>query len=97
VPTWKYAKTLLINAILCNGKRKVSAALRAVGLSQGYHQVLSKSKSSAFSLIWILFGLLLELLPANAPVLIAVDETIERRSGKNITAKLSGCLPFKPA
>jgi|GEM_PF-3631256 len=24
VPTWKYAKTLLIGAILCNGKRTVN-------------------------------------------------------------------------
>ena len=93
-PTWKYAQTLLIGAILCNGKRTVSSALRVLGLSQEkrferYHRVLSKAKWSAFSLSRILLGLLVELLPANAPVLIAVDETIERRSGKNITAK--GC------
>ena len=93
VPTWKYAKTLLIGAILCNGKRTVSAALRAVGLSQEKrferYRVLSKAKWSAFSLSRILLGLLVELIPANVPLLIAVDETIERRSGKNITAK--GC------
>lgn len=94
VPTWKYAKTLLIGAILCNGKRTVSSALRAVGLSQEsrferYHRVLSKAKWNAFSLSRILLGLLVELIPANAPILIGVDETIERRSGKNITAK--GC------
>ncbi len=94
VPTWKYAKTLLIGAILCNGKRTVSSALRAVGLSQEkcferYHLVLSKAKWSAFSLSRILLGLLVELIPTNVPLLIAVDETIERRSGKNITAK--GC------
>ena len=94
VPTWKYAKTLLIGAILCNGKRTVSSALRAVGLSQEsrferYHRVLSKAKWNEFSLSRVLLGLLVELLPANAPILIAIDETIERRSGKNITAK--GC------
>lgn len=94
VPTWKYAKTLFIGAILCNGKRTVSSALRAVGLSQEsrferYHRVLSKAKWNAFSLSRILLGLLVELIPANAPILIGVDETIERRSGKNITAK--GC------
>ena len=29
-PTWKYAQTLLIGAILCNGKRTISSALRAI-------------------------------------------------------------------
>lgn len=93
-PTWKYAKALLIGAILCNGKRTVSSALRAIGLSQErrferYHRVLSKAKWNGFKLSKILLGLLIGLLPANAPILIAVDETLERRAGKNITAK--GC------
>jgi hypothetical protein len=37
----------------------------------------------------ILLGLLLSLLPASFPLLIVVDDTIERRSGKKISAK--GC------
>src|SRR5690606_27859618 len=37
----------------------------------------------------ILFGLLVKLLPQSFPILIAVDDTIERRYGKKITAK--GC------
>ena len=31
----------------------------------------------------ILFGLLVHLLPASFPILIVVDDTIERRRGKN--------------
>ena len=37
----------------------------------------------------ILLGLLVQLLPASFPILIVVDDTIERRSGKKIKAK--GC------
>ncbi len=93
-PTWKYAQTLLIGAILCNGKRTISSALRAMGLSlekrfERYHRVLSKAKWNEFISAKVLLGLLITLLPKNAPVLIAMDETIERRSGKRITAK--GC------
>jgi hypothetical protein len=94
VPTWKYAQTLLIGALLYNGKRTVSSALRAMGLStekrfERYHRVLSTAKWNEFKLSKILLGLLILLIPANMPVFIAMDETIERRSGKKITAK--GC------
>ena len=93
-PTWKYAQTLLIGAILCNGKRTVSSALRAMGLSlekrfERYHRVLSKAKWSEFTLAKIVLGILIELLPKSAPIIIAMDETIERRKGKKITPK--GC------
>ena len=93
-PTWKNAQTLLIGAIICNGKRTVSSALRAMGLAQEkrferYHRVLSKAKWNEFKLAKVLLGLLIALLPKNTPILIAMDETIERRSGKKITTK--GC------
>lgn len=94
VPTWGYAQTLLIGALLCNGKRTVSSALRIMGLSheqrfERYHRVLSTAKWNEFKLSKILLGLLMVLIPANMPVFIAMDETIERRSGRKITAK--GC------
>ena len=93
-PTWKYAQTLLVGAIICNGKRTVSSALRIMGLAyeqrfERYHRVLSKAKWNEFRLSRILLGLLVGLLPNNVPILIAMDETLERRSGKKITAK--GC------
>lgn len=94
VPTWGYAQTLLIGSILCNGKRTVSSVLRAMGLStekrfERYHRVLSTAKWNEFKLSKILLALLIVLIPANMPVFIAMDETIERRSGRKITAK--GC------
>ena len=93
-PTWKYAQTLITGAMICTGKRTVSSALRAMGLAheprfERYHRVLSKAQWSEFRLARILLGLLIALLPSDAPILIAMDETLERRSGKKITAK--GC------
>ena len=91
-PTWKNIQTLLIGAILCRGARRVSSVLRVMGLSSvrnysKYHRVLSRAKWDSLILAKILFGLLVELLPDSWPILIAVDETLERRKGKKIKAK----------
>ena len=93
-PTWKNAQILLIGAILCTGKRTVSSALRAMGLANElnfskYHRVLNGSRWDSWRLVQILLGLLLPLIPKDYPILIAMDETIERRKGKRIIAK--GC------
>jgi hypothetical protein len=93
-PTWRHAQTLVIGAILCPGKRTVTAALQVMGLAQEtnfskYHRVLNKSKWDSWLLVKILLGLLIRLVPRSCHILIAMDETIERRKGKKITSK--GC------
>jgi len=93
-PTWKYAQTLLVGSIICNGKRTVTSALRAMGLSQEkrferYHRVLNKAIWNEFRLVKILVGLLIQLLPAGMNIFVAMDETLERRSGRKI--KVKGC------
>jgi hypothetical protein len=52
-----------------------------------YHRILSHARWDGLALSKILLGLLIALLPSNWPVLIAVDETLERRQGKKIKAK----------
>lgn len=91
-PTWKNIQVLLIGAILCRGPRRVSSILRVMGLASianysKYHRVLSRAKWDGLMLSKILLGLLIELLPESWPILIAVDETLERRRGKKIKAK----------
>ena len=93
-PVWNNAFTLLIGAILCHGKRTVTAALRMMGLEQEpnypkYHWVLSHAKWSPLQAGKILLGLLVKLLPKNCVIILGMDETIERRNGKKIAAK--GC------
>jgi hypothetical protein len=91
-PTWNNLQTLFFGAILCRGARRVSSVLRVMGLANEinfskYHRVLSHARWSGLALCKILLGLLIQILPTSWPVLIAVDETLERRKGKKIKAK----------
>lgn len=90
---WEWAKVLLVGAILAPGKRTVTAALRVMGLSseaqfQNYHRVLNRDKWSSRALSRILLRLLLRaFVPADAPVILGLDDHIERRRGDKIAAK----------
>jgi hypothetical protein len=91
-PTWKNLQVLLIGAILCRGPRRVSSVLRVMGLASvrnfsKYHRVLSRAQWDGLMLAKIMLGLLIKLLPESWPILVAVDETLERRRGKKIKAK----------
>lgn len=91
-PTWKNIQTLLPGSILCSGPRRISSILRVMGLASvrnfsKYHRVLSRAEWNAIALAKILIGLLIKLLPESWPIIIAVDETLERRRGKKIKAK----------
>ena len=91
-PTWKNIQTLFIGAILCRGARRITSILRVMDLCNErnfskYHRVLSRAAWNELALSKILLGLLIKILPASWPILIAVDETLERRKGKKIKAK----------
>src|SRR5438876_4140534 len=90
---WEWAKVLVIGAILAPGERTVAAILRVMGLQndkqfQNYHRVLNRAKWSSRTLSRVLLQLLVRLLvPADAPIVVGIDETIERRRGGKIAAK----------
>lgn len=90
---WEWAKVLLVGAILAPGGRTVASVLRVMGLSQechfqNYHRVLNRDRWSSRALNRILLGVLLRaFVPADAPVVVGIDETIERRRGAKIAAK----------
>jgi hypothetical protein len=92
---WDHAQLLLLGAILAPGPRTVTAALRAMGLAAerrftNYHRVLNRATWSGRQGSRILLGLLITgLLPPGAPIILGADDTVERRSGRKITAK--GC------
>ena len=91
-PTWAHAQVLLIGTLLAQGPRTVTAALRAMGLSgerrfERYHRVLNRGRWSGLRGAQILLGLLVALLPPGLPIVVAVDETLERRFGRRIRAK----------
>jgi hypothetical protein len=89
---WPYVQILLAGAILAPGKRTVSAALRVMGLGQTeqfqrYHRVLNRAAWSGREASRVLLGLLVRTFVPNGPLVIGVDETLERRWGKKIAAK----------
>lgn len=90
---WPAVRVLVIGAILAPGKRTVTAALRVMGLSderqfQKYHRILNRSPWSSRAVSQQLLRLLVAaFVPPNAPIVVGLDETIERRRGAKIAAK----------
>src|SRR3712207_7894624 len=86
---WPHVQMLLIGAILAPGKRTVSSALHAMGLSQEerfhrYHRVLSRARWSSRKVSRVLLGLLVEMFVAEGePLVVGIDETLERRDRKS--------------
>jgi len=54
-----------------------------------YYRVLNRACWSGLQASKILLGLLIRLIPESFPIIIGIDDTIERRKGKKIKAK--GC------
>src|SRR5258708_32344044 len=88
---WRHIPVLVAGAILAPGRRMVSSVLRTVGLTQlpNYqtdHRVLNRAVWSSLGASRILFGLLVATFVPAGPLVVGVDETIERRRGKRVTA-----------
>jgi len=92
---WAWATTLLVGAILAPGPRTVAAALRVLGLQDdrpfaNYHRVLNRARWSSRALSPILLTLLVRaFVAAGAPVLVGLDDTIERRRGAKTPPRAS--------
>jgi len=90
---FEHVQVLVAGAVLTPGKRTVSSALRAMGLDQSktfhrYHRVLSRAKWSSMEASRVLLDLLVEAFaPEGDPLVVGVDETLERRQGKRIAPK----------
>jgi hypothetical protein len=87
-----HVQLLLTGSILAPGKRTVASALRAVGMDKEkrycrYHRVLSRAAWSTREASRLLLGLLVEAFVPDGPLVVGVDETLERRQGKKIGAK----------
>ncbi len=89
---WEWAKVLLIGTILAPGKRTVTAALRVMGLSnerqfQNYHRGLNRATWSSRALSRILVQVLERaFVPTAAPIVMGLDDHIERRRGDKMAA-----------
>jgi hypothetical protein len=88
-PSWLNAVALASGVLLCLNRRTVCAALRAAdGASDGgfcrFHRFLSRGAWSGLDGARVLLRVLIEAFAPDGPVVIGVDDTIERRRGAKI-------------
>jgi hypothetical protein len=89
---WQSSQILLAGAILCVGSRTVTACLRVMGLAefsrfQRFHRVLNRAKWSSLHASRRLLLALIDAFVPEGPVILALDDTLERRRGAKIKAK----------
>ncbi len=89
---WPHALVLAVGAVLAPGRRTVAAALRAMGLDrragfERYHRVLNRDRWSGLAVGRTLLGLLVAAFVPDGPLVVGIDETVERRRGAKIAAK----------
>lgn len=92
-PTFQKVLLLLSGTILAPGRRTIASALRVMGLGDephfgNYHRVLNRDRWSPWCLSQLLLALIVRLLlPGDQPLLLLIDETLERRRGDQIRYK----------
>jgi DDE superfamily endonuclease len=91
-PTWGRVLVLVEGTRLTLHRRTISAVLRAAGQDRSpgfarYHRVLNRARWSARAAARLLLGLLVPTFAPSGPVVIGVDDTLERRWGKRIAAR----------
>jgi hypothetical protein len=92
-PTWSHIPLLLAGAILAPGRRTVTAVLRILGRERDgdfctFHRILNRAAWSSRAVARQLLLLLVNaFVPSGAPVVIGLDDTIERRWGAKISAR----------
>src|SRR3712207_4247117 len=91
-PAWRRALVLVAGALPAPGRRTVASALRAAGLGRApgfanYHRVLSEGRWSGLALAERLLALLVAAFVPHGPVVVALDDTLERRWGRRIRAR----------
>ena len=91
-PSWRRSQALLCGALLAPANHVLTAALRALGLSgdarfQNYHRLLNRARWSARAAAGILLRLLVAAFVPKGPLILGLDETVERRRGAKIKAR----------
>jgi DDE superfamily endonuclease len=91
-PSWRRAQALVCGVLLAPANRTVTAALRALGLAQQpgfqtYHRLLNRARWSARQAAGVLLKLLVAAFVPAGPVIIGLDDTVERRRGRKLTAR----------
>ena len=90
-PTFRRFVTLLTGWILCVSKHTVTGVIRAAGVvgkrhHSGYHRFFSQAKWTTDQVGFTLFRLLLSVVPRGQLVILSVDDTLARHTGKHISS-----------
>ncbi len=90
--SWRQAQVLLIGAILTPGRRTVASVLRIMGRAHerqfvNAHRILNRAAWRPRTGSRILLGMLIDAFAPRGPVVMALDDTIERRWGPRIWAR----------
>jgi hypothetical protein len=91
-PSWEHVLVLVMGAVLAPGKRTVSACLRMTGRTHAgnfssYHQLLNRARWDSRGMTRRLLGMIIDRLVPDGRVVIGMDDTIERRWGRRISAR----------
>ncbi len=89
---WYHAQVLVVGALLTPGQRTVTAILSVMGLRQSrhfqnYHRVLNRARWSSRAISQKLLHVLLTVFVPQGPIVLGLDDTLERRRGKKIAAR----------
>ncbi|MFZ1493688.1 MAG: transposase [Candidatus Competibacter denitrificans] len=89
---WPHVQLLLVGALLTVGRRTVTGVLRTMGLSgerrfKTYHRVLSRARWSGLATSRVLLDLLVKTFVPTGPLVMGLDDTIERRWGPKIATR----------
>lgn len=91
-PVWDRVLVLVAGTLLMPGRHTVCAALRVLGKAEAadfatYHRVLSRARWSSRAAAAVLLGLIVRTLVPEGPVILGIDDTLERRWGAHIKAR----------
>ena len=90
--SWEHVLVIVMGAVLAPGKRTITACLRMTGRADAanfasYHQLLNRVRWQSAAMTRRLLNLIVDRLVPDGPVIIGVDDTIERRWGRKIKAR----------
>ena len=90
--TWSHLLVLVMGALLAPGKRTVTSCLLITGRADvtnfaTYHQFLNRARWNPRLLARHLLSIVVTRLVPEGPVVIGMDDTIERRWGQRIAAR----------
>jgi len=91
-PTFRRFLALLAAAILTVGRRTVANLLRtagslADGAASSYRRVFSQARWSSIRLACVLARQVMDLLPADAPIVLVGDDTVFAHPGRHVFGK----------